>query len=143
MNKKNRIVFCCYLIVLVGLTVAGFIYLFRDEFMPYHSVAVGLPWAEVPAPFKLLILALMKVVGGAWLVIALALLIILLGPFRRGAGWTRWALPVLLTATYAGMSNAMSLVTINTPAMPPWSFVMASLALILVAVLFSILPGKA
>ncbi|MFP4445174.1 MAG: hypothetical protein ACLFPD_02875 [Desulfosudaceae bacterium] len=140
MEKNIKIAFWCYLAALIGLAVSGGIYLFRSSFMPYHSVAVGLPWAEVPAPFQLLILALMKVIGAAWLVIVLAAVSLLLGPFRRGAAWARRVLPILLIGTYAGMANAMYRVTVHSPAWPPWSYVFASLALVIVAVIMTVLP---
>jgi len=140
MDKKTKIAFWCYAAALIGLSVSGGIYLFRSSFMPYHSVAVGLPWTAVPAPLQLLILALMKVIGAAWLVIVLAGGILLLGPFRRGAAWVRWALPLLLISTYAGMANAMYRVTVHSPAWPPWSYVFISLILVTAAALLTILP---
>ena len=33
--------------------------------MPYYSVAVGMPWAEVDPAFQVVILALMGAMGGA------------------------------------------------------------------------------
>lgn len=48
--------------------------------MPYHADAVGMRWSEVPRPFQILTLALLKLAGGAWLTVAAAELVLLLGP---------------------------------------------------------------
>ena len=45
MNTRRKIAFWCYAAAMLILAVFGIIYLFRPEFMPYHSVAIGLPWA--------------------------------------------------------------------------------------------------
>ncbi|MCY1395893.1 hypothetical protein D3C76_540470 [compost metagenome] len=72
---------------LAFLIVIGFsiIYLKRTDFMPYHSVAVARPWNEVDPRMQVLLLALIKVTGWAWLAIALAgFLLLYLLFFRNG-----------------------------------------------------------
>jgi hypothetical protein len=99
------------------------------------------PWSEVPAPLQILIMALLKLAGGAWLTVAVAQLVLLLVPFRQGARWARWAVPSLGLLHYAGVCNAMAHVTLNTPATPPWGPTMAAIALLLVGAGLSI-PGQ-
>lgn len=138
MGTKLKIAFWCYFTAIFAQASAGAVYLFRSEFMPYHAVAVGMPWFDVPAPFKVLILALIRIWGGASLTIALALFILLFIPFRQGRVWARRAIPILLLATYAGMSYAMGHVALNSPAEPPWAFVIGGVFLTLVSAMLSV-----
>jgi hypothetical protein len=140
-NTRAKFAFWCYFAAMVGPGVWGIMFLFRSEFMPYHAVAVGMPWSEVPGPFQVLAMALLKLAGGAWLTIAAAEFILLFGPFRQGARWALWAVPCLGLLHYAGVCNAMAYVTLNTPATPPWSATLASVGLILVGAVLSI-PGQ-
>ena len=142
MTTRWKLAFACYLVAIAGLGAWGGVFLLRSEFMPYHAVAVGMPWAEVPAPFQVLVLALYKLAGGAWVVIAAALLVLLLGPFRHGARWARHALPALILLHGFGVINAMTYITMHSPAMPPWKFTIATMALTVVGYVLSAGQGK-
>jgi hypothetical protein len=130
-NTKTTIALLCYVGAMAGPGIFGLMFLFRSEFMPYHADAVGVPWPEVPKPFQTLILALLKLAGGAWLTVAVAELVLLFGPFRHGARWTLWAVPALGLLHWAGVCYAMAYVTLNTPARPPWIPAIASITLLL------------
>ena len=62
--------------------------------MPYHSVAIGLPWEKVQTEYQILIIALMRVVGGAFIACALAMCMILIYPFRQGQRWAHYTVPI-------------------------------------------------
>jgi hypothetical protein len=138
-NTKMKVAFWLYVVggVLPGF-VFGFIYLLRNEFMPYHAVAVGMAWSEVPGPFQILIIALLKGVGGAAVTLAVALLVLLLVPFRHGARWALWAVPSLALLNYITVANAMAHVMLNTPAVPPWNVTVFCTACIIVGAILSI-----
>jgi hypothetical protein len=142
MNTRMKVAFGCYF--LAGLLLIGFgvVYLFRHEFMPYHSVAVGLPWADVPPNFQILILALMKAVGGATIGVALALYIVLLVPFREGARWALWAAPTLGLVESAAAFYPMSYVALHTTASPPLWAPAIGVLLIVVALVLSLSASK-
>jgi hypothetical protein len=95
-------------------------YNLQTEFMPYHAIAVGMPWGDVAAPFQVLILALMRAAGGAGLAVVVLELFLLLFPFRQGAIWARWAIPAGGLVISFGALYAMVDVSLNTPATPPW-----------------------
>jgi uncharacterized membrane protein len=122
--------------LLIG--IGGLIYLFRSQFMPYHAIAVGKTWAEVTPAFQILLLALMKTIGGAWIAMAVAIGIVLFIPFRQGMHWARWAIPVvgfvaLLPTVYA----TLSLVPI-TPTTPPWKGILLIMALLIAGFILSL-----
>jgi hypothetical protein len=140
-NTKTTIALLCYLVALAGPLIFGVMFLARSEFMPYHADAVGMRWPEVPRPFQTLIMALLKLAGGAWLTVAVAELVLLFVPFRQGARWAVWAIPSLGLLHYAGVCVAMAHVTLNTSATPPWAPTIASIVLLLVGAALSI-PGQ-
>ena len=138
MSKRMKISFCCHLLAILGSTIVGLIYLFRTEFMPYHAVAVGRNWAEVDPAFQILLLALIRAFGGASFSIALAMGIILFIPFRQGFLWARWAIPSIGYAYQLPSLFVTLSVTLNTPATPPWKFVILAMVLLLVGLVLSL-----
>jgi hypothetical protein len=132
-----KVAFGCYLTAIAGLGAWGVVYLLRGDFMPYHVVAVGTPWSEVPHPYQVLVLTLYKLTGAAWVVIALSLLVLLFGPFRQGLLWAKRAVPALILIQGAGVMNAMAYISLNSPAMPPWAFTIAVIVLTIVGFFFS------
>jgi hypothetical protein len=61
-------------------------YLSRSDFMPYHSIAVARPWSEVEPRMQVLLLALIKVTGWAWLAVATAGFLLLYHLFWQNGG---------------------------------------------------------
>lgn len=120
MATNMKVSFVCYLLATLLLIAFGVVYTLRSEFMPYHSVAVGMQWAEVSPSFQLLILSLMRVVGSSFLALGILILILLFGPFRQGFRWVRWAIPAAGLIVCAGALCATLSVKFYTPASPPW-----------------------
>ncbi|MEC4817368.1 MAG: hypothetical protein SAK29_29460 [Scytonema sp. PMC 1069.18] len=86
--------------------------------MSYHAVAVEREWSAVDPNFQILILALMKVAGGAWLATAGAMIVLLFKPFREGERWALWAIPAVgLTVTATSLYVTLY-VAANTSATP-------------------------
>jgi MYXO-CTERM domain-containing protein len=138
MSTRMKVAFWCYALGALIVTAFGIVYLMRPEFMPYHSVAVGLPWAAVDPSFQMLILALMRAVGSACLALAILQWTLLLIPFRRGAAWATWAIALSGLVMCAGSFYAMMLVAQNTPATPPWIAPAAGAVLLIVGLVFSL-----
>lgn len=138
MTTRTRIALGCYVVVLLALTAWGIGFMLRDEFMPYHAVAVGMPWSDVPRPFQVLILGLMKVSGALWITIGLCIAVLIAGPVRRGERWSLWAVPLLLLVECLAPVPAMVLVTANTPAQPPWISTAIQIALVLAGMALSV-----
>ncbi len=62
--------FGCYLLTFFIVSLFAAAYLKRSDFMPYHGLAVGLPWKEVEPRMQLLLMALIRVVGAGWIALA-------------------------------------------------------------------------
>ncbi len=138
MGLKMKTAFICYMLSLLVLLVFGFSYLLRSEFMPYHSVTVGMQWGEVAPSFQVLILALMRVTGGLCLASGLSQFFLLIIPFRRGEAWARYLIPAVGVLSCASALNAMLYEAMNTPASPPIAPVLAALVLIVTGFIFSL-----
>jgi hypothetical protein len=120
----------------------GLTYLFRKQFMPYHGVALGKSWVEVPKELQTLILALMRAVAGGTLAVAALALIVLLIPFRAGVVWAFWAVPASGMILSAGSLYAMRLVAANTPGQPPFKPVLVAIALSIIGLVLSLASGE-
>ena len=142
MIMRMKIAFTCHSLAMVILVVFGVIYAFRSEFMPYHSDAVGMPWSEVSPSFQILILALMRVVGCAFLTVGFLFVILLFVPFRQGLGWARWTIPAAGLLVCSGTLYATLYVGFNTPASPPWIAPVIASMFLLAGLLLSIKQPK-
>lgn len=141
MKTKTTLAFACYLLaVLLSLAFAS-MYLFRPEFMPYHSAAVGVEWSQLDPKFQTLFLALMRVCGGGWLAVAAAMAVLLAVPFRRNEPWSRWAIPLVALCAAIPTLYATLLVKSRTPASPPWFGAVAAILLVIAGFMLS-LPRK-
>jgi len=139
MNFKMKLSFVCYLLSIFILAAFGVSYLLRSEFMPYHSVAVGMPWSEVSPSFQILILALMKALGGMCLAVALSEFILLYLPFRQGVVWVRWLIPSVGLISCSATLYAMIYVASNTAASPPIGIVLVAVVLLVSGLIISML----
>ena len=142
MSIRMKAAFWCYLLALLPIGIFGTIYLLRSEFMPYHAIAVGKTWVEVDPSLQILLLALIRVVGGTWIATALAMGIILFIPFKQGMRWARWAIAAIgLVAESASLFVTLT-VTLNTPATPPWKGALIIIVLLIVGLFLSLYPEK-
>ena len=138
MSIRMKASFWSYLIASLLVATFGSIYLIRSQFMPYHADAVGMAWEEVPQAFQILILALMKTLGGAMLATVLALVAMLLIPFRKGERWVKYVIPVV-SLVYAIPALYVTLyVRASTPGEPPWIAVGVGIVLVIVGFVLSL-----
>ncbi|NER79939.1 MAG: hypothetical protein F6K42_10215 [Leptolyngbya sp. SIO1D8] len=138
MSKSMRIAFGCHLAAALLLLIFGLVYLFRPEFMPYHSDALAREWSAVERPYQVLILALMRVTGGAWLATAMAMVILLLFPFRQGDKWARWTIPAVGLVVSGSAFYATAYVRQHTPGNPPWIAVVVGMLLSVIGLVISL-----
>lgn len=101
-------------------TAVGAIYLFSNEFMPYHSDAIGRTWQDLRASEQVLFGALLDVAGAGWIALGAAVIVLAVIPMRRGEMWARPLVPFLLALFY--MPNLLATLSVleQTPATPPW-----------------------
>jgi hypothetical protein len=120
MHRKDMWAVVAYLIPTVGLLLQGLLYVTTPRFMSYHADALGTTWEELPANYRGFMLGVLKAMGAGSVAVTVALLIMILIPFRRGQAWARWAVPVVgVLFTALTLYGALTIAT-RTPASPPW-----------------------
>ena len=122
----SRSALACHALATLILIAFGLVYLGRSEFMPYHAAAMGLDWASVAPGTRQVLLALMHALGGACLSVAILVGVLLWGPFRRGAAWATWTVPLAGFVLCATSLYAQIGVALRTPASPPMLPVIAA-----------------
>jgi hypothetical protein len=80
------------LLLLAGILSigAGGRYLLTGEFMPYHAVVAGKAWSQLEPGVQVIILGMLKILGGGFASCGIALLWLLV-PLHRNESWARWA----------------------------------------------------
>ena len=128
-----------YSCVALVLIIFGLIYLIKNQFMPYHSRAIGLPWSDLEENMQVLIIALMRAAGGGFLATGLAMLILLIIPWRAGDTWSMYAIPAISLCISLGTLYATLLVKTRTPGTPPVILSFIALVLTIIGFIFSII----
>ncbi len=139
MSTTSLISLISYSFVALVLIVFGLIYLIKNQFMPYHSEALGLSWSDLEPNLQVLILALMRAAGGGFLATGLAMLILLIIPWRAGDTWSIYAIPTISFCTSSGALYATWLVKTRTPGNPPVRLSLLALILTAIGLIFSII----
>lgn len=135
----SLISFISYSLVATISIVIGLIYLLKHQFMPYHSKALGLSWSELEANMQVLIIALMRATGGGLVASGIAMLVLLLIPWKRGDTWSLYAIPAINLCVAIGSLYAMLLVKNKTPGTPPVILSLLAIVLTLVGFILSII----
>ena len=102
----------------------------KARFAPFQQVAAGMPWEQVPPSLQILFLTTFHLSGINLIGFALALFVVILGPFRHGEGWADWAL--LGTVSLIALIAAYLLYDIaaQTGAAFPWFGPLISVAFV-------------
>lgn len=82
---------------LLPAAIYGFLYLIRNQFMPYHAAALGRTWEELDLRLQTLLIGLLKIVGGCMLTCSVVGYVLLWIPFRENSAWANWALFVIVS----------------------------------------------
>ncbi|MCX2901050.1 hypothetical protein [Pseudomonas mandelii] len=72
MNLYSWLALASYSLVFLIVVTFALVYLRRSDFLPYHSIATARTWDQLDSRMQLLIMALIKVAGWAWLALAIA-----------------------------------------------------------------------
>ena len=139
MSTTSLISSLSYSFVALISIIFGLIYLCKNQFMPYHSEAVGLSWSNLDRNLQVLIIALMRAAGGGFLATGLAILLLLIIPWRAGDIWSIYAIPAIGLCTSIGTLYATLLVKTRTPGKPPVRLSLLALILTASGLIFSVI----
>ena len=139
MSKRDKIAFVIYFVGSLSLIVFSIVYLSCSTIMPYHQEAIKVNWEELSTGLQILLQAFIKMVAAGFFVTGLSALILLLIPFRRGAQWAHWAIPLLGVVWNVFSLYATGTVAMKTHASTPWPGTVLCTFFIIVAFILS--PG--
>ena len=109
----------CYAANAIILILFGVRYLSSKEFQPYHAAAIGRDWNSLDPALQVLLLSFIRGVGAALLAVAISTFAILIFPFREGAAWATYVLPLpLLVVSIAGWWGTRSVAKATGAAVP-------------------------
>ena len=120
---------------MTGLVLAGFgvRYFFAAELTQYHAAALGQSLAAISPNQQVTFITLYRALGTGMLSTAVAFGFLLFVPFRRGEGWSSWAMSAI-GLCFAGLSIYFTLAfKAATGFDAPWPASVASAAIIVVA----------
>ena len=126
----------------VGLLLQGLLYVTTSRFMPYHADALGVAWEQLPAHYQGFLIGVIKGMGAGSIAVTVALLIMLLIPFRQGAAWALWAVPAVGVTFSALTAYAAFTIATRTPASTPWRQTCGLVALYLAGAIISYWPAR-
>jgi hypothetical protein len=130
------------LVAILGYIFA-FLYVFRQEFMPYHANAVNESWAQVDPKMQVLILALMRVSGGGWLGVSIAMTILLFKYCKTDQLWLMTSLFFIGLAIVVPTLLATLLVKNHSGSNPPWIAAAFAIFLLLVGWILALIRNFA
>ena len=122
MTRKDKIAFGIYVFGSLLLISFGILYLSCSTIMPYHQEAIQLKWDDLSSGLQVLLQAFIKALAGGFLVTGISIMILTLIPFRKGASWSKWAIPLIAVIWNAFLLYVTVTVAIKTHAQTPWPF---------------------
>ena len=126
------------LVALAGI-VFGVRYMQREAFLPYHAAVAGTSWAELDPGLQVVILGMLKIVGGGFMTFGVTLLWLCFA-LHEGARWAPWAILTISTAALGPMLYvAIRFRAFRPDARTPVRPTLAMIVLIVVGVGLSIL----
>jgi len=121
MNTLQLLSFIAYALVALSALATAAVYSTRKEFMSYHAATVGQSWSEVGDGMQLLVITMMRAMAGGWLAATIAVVVLLLLPFRSGEAWANWTIFAINLTFLAPGIFGIPKIRSRTPGRPPLS----------------------
>lgn len=142
MNSKTRLAGACYLLSAVYFLGVGLAFVFASEFFPFHSDVIQTPWSELDTLSQTLYLGMMRTEGAGFLASSVAIAVLLFIPFRRGEGWSCWAMSAVGIVEHVPTFLANLHVSRVTSASPPWQAAAVGMALLTIGLVLGLAGAR-
>jgi hypothetical protein len=126
-----------YFMVGVISLVMAYKSLFLKKFIPFHEQAAGRSLDSLDQPLQQVIIALMRVSGLGFLVVALLLCIFPAVNYFHPDAFAKYAVPVLAFIYCSGLFMANFYLYKQTQAKTPWKGALAAILIILIGIVIS------
>lgn len=143
MTTPRKLAFVLFLVADVALLTAGVVYAAVGRALPYHEQALGQPWEELEPQMRELYLLLCRAVAIPTIAVGIAILGLLLVPWRRGSRFARLFVPIVSLVYAVPMFLLTLRVHEKTGAATPYPLLAAGIALVVIAALLSLVPRSA
>ena len=126
---RRNMAFACFLLGGVIPLAFGIKDLLTTRFAPFQEVAAGMQWEQVPPGLQNLFGMMTPLSGVNLIGFSVALLVIIVVPFRRGEAWADWALLLILGVISLIAAYLLYDISTETGATLPWFGPLVALAL--------------
>jgi len=123
---------CLYMVVGIVSAVMAFKSLTWRTFLPFHERAAGLPWDSLGAGGQAVVLALMRVSGLGFLVVALLLVVFPVVTYGDQGLFMRFAVPSVALLYCVGLLVINFRLSAKTGVTTPWKGALYAALLLLV-----------
>lgn len=129
MNGLKVAAIVCHSLAIFPMLVGGLVYTMSKSYLPYHATATNYAWHELTPGVQVLFQAMLNGAGSLMLLTALTLILLLAIPFRQNERWCFWAIPFIGISAMLITIRSAVLVDLNTPANPPWLWLLIIIGL--------------
>ena len=126
-----------YFLVGVISLVMAYKSLFFKKFIPFHEQAAGKSLDNLDMPLQHVIIALMRVSGLGFLVMALLMCIFPIVNYFRPDAFVKYAIPAISFLYCSGLFVANYFLHKQTKAKTPWKGSLAAMLIILIGIIIS------
>lgn len=138
MNFKLKLSIVFYIANILIMLAIGLTFVFKSQFMPFHSDVIQTDWQNVDTQAQILYLGMMRTEGAGFLAAATALIFLLYFPFRKLEKWSFWAMTTIGVVEYFPTLAANLYVSSVTQASPPWELMLSLIVSLLLALMLAI-----
>ena len=131
-------VFLYMIVGIISLTMA-YKNIFSNKLIPFQEQAAGKPWGDIEKGVQFVIIALMKVSGLGFLVVALLLMIFPVVNYYYNILFVQYAIPVISLLYCFGLFLFNYQMYIQTKVETPWKRSLYAASIIGVALILSLL----
>jgi hypothetical protein len=130
---------CLYMVVgIISLTMA-YKNIFSNKFIPFQEQAAGKSWNDIEKGIQFVIIALMKVSGLGFLVVALLLMIFPIVNYLENNSFVQYAIPTISLLYCLGLFLSNYHLYVQTKAKTPWKRSLYAATIIGVGLILSLL----
>ena len=126
-----------YFIVGAISLIMAFKSLLSKKFIPFHEAAAGKPWDQVDRPLQFVIIALMRVSGLGFLVVALLLMVFPTVNYFKPDPFVRFAIPSITFLYCAGLFLANYYLYKQSKTSTPWKGALLAMVIIIIGIAIS------
>ena len=136
------IAFVGFMVSAIALLTNGIAYLAAHKIMSYHCEAIGKSWDELPSGTQIMSLCFMKSAAAGMLSTGIAMVMLLIFPYRSGELWSEIAVSLIAMLESGILASRVAIVRKRTKGCPPLTLSILLFAVTIISTLFTII-GRA